>query len=368
MADAVLVTSSFLPGRGGIESYLAELCSRLAPRLAVVAPARRDGEPIPSGLPYPTHPYPYPMLISAPRLLRAIARTAESRRVLFGTPWPLVLLGPGLARRGLRYAVIVHGAELLVPAAVPGVRQVLKRALSRAELLLPVSEFTADRLRDLLGEGAPRIEVLRAAVDLERFRPGLDATAVASRLGIPEGAGVILCLGRLVKRKGVDRLIRAVHELARDGRRIIAVVGGTGPDESRLRRLAAHLGAPVIFAGRVGHAGAAALYARADVFALPVADRWFGLEVEGLGVALLEAQASGTPCVAGRSGGTTEAVIDKETGFVIEGRDVAALGDRINWLLHHPREAAAMGEAGRAHVAAHFSGELPPALLSWLES
>jgi phosphatidylinositol alpha-1,6-mannosyltransferase len=146
------------------------------------------------------------------------------------------------------------------------------------------------------------------------------------------------------------------------------VVGGTGPDESRLRRLAARLGAPVIFAGVIPDADAPALYARADVFVLPVADRWFGLEVEGLGVALLEAEACATPCVAGRSGGTAEAVLDSETGFVIDGCDVASLTGRIAWLLDHPEKAAAMGRAGRAHVEAHFSGRVPPALLSWLES
>jgi phosphatidylinositol alpha-1,6-mannosyltransferase len=308
------------------------------------------------------------MVAPTPGILRAIERAAEAPRVLLGTPWPLVLLGPSLAARGLRYAVIVHGAELLVPAAVPGLRQLVRRALRGAELLLPVSEFTAGRVRSLLGERAPAIEVLRAAVDLERFRPDADMGAVSSRLELPPGAEVVLCLGRLVKRKGVDRLVLAVHELARAGRDVVAVVAGTGPDEPRLRRLAARLGAPVIFAGRISDAEAPGLYARADVFALPVADRWFGLEVEGLGVALLEAQACATPCVAGRSGGTSEAVVHGATGFVIDGRDVTALTGRIAWLLDNPEEAAAMGRAGRAHVEAHFSGEIPPALLSWLES
>jgi phosphatidylinositol alpha-1,6-mannosyltransferase len=234
--------------------------------------------------------------------------------------------------------------------------------------LLPVSEFTATKLRSLLGERALRTEVLRARVDLERFRPDVDTSAVGARLGITAGTGVVLTFGRLVKRKGTDRMIRAVHELARD-RAVVAVVGGTGPEEARLRRLATKLGAPVIFAGRVPTPDAPALHSAADVFCLPVADRWFGLDVEGLGVVLLEAQACGTPCVTGRSGGTPEAVLDGETGFVVDGADVAALTERIGWFLDHPDKARAMGTVARAHVAAVFSGaETPPALLSWLES
>ena len=371
MVDALMVTSSFLPGRGGIESYLAALCSELAPRVAVFAPARRDGISMPEDLGYHTVGYAGSMLVPARRIADSVITNAQelgTDKVLFGTPWPLALLAPRLRRAGLRYAVIVHGAEVLVPAAIPIVRRRLASALSSADLLLPVSEFTATKLRALLGERGPRIEVLRARVDLERFRPDVDTSGIAARLGLPAGAQVVLSFGRLVKRKGMDRMIRAVHSLGSD-RGVVAIVGGTGPDEARLRRLASRLGAPVIFAGRVPASDAPALYAVADVFCLPVVDRWFGLEVEGLGVVLLEAQACGTPCVTGRSGGTPEAVLDGETGFVVDGADVAALAGRIGWLLEHPDEAAAMGSAARNHVRDLFSGaETQPALLSWLES
>jgi phosphatidylinositol alpha-1,6-mannosyltransferase len=373
MPDALLVTSSFLPGHGGIESYLAELCTLLRPRLAVMAPASRDGKPLPRELGYEAISGPGGMLLPRPPTAQAIAENAArlgTDRILFGTPWPLALLGPRLKRRGFRYAVIVHGAEMLVPGALPIVSAKLADALSEAELLLPVSDYTAIRIRLLLerkGSDVPRIERLRARVDIDRFRPDVDSSAARRRLEIAPERRVVLCFGRLVARKGVHRLIRVMPEIADRVPAALLVVAGSGPQERRLRRLALRTRTPVVFTGRVAHEDATGVYAMADVFALPVADRWFGLDLEGLGVVLLEAAASGVACVTGRSGGTPEAVIDGQTGFVVDAHDGEELADAIVRLLEDRNTARKMGEAGRAYVEAEFSASLPPKpLLDWL--
>lgn len=373
MPDALMVTSSFLPGRGGIESYLAQLCSDLSPRLAVLAPGCRDGAPIPAGLGYEVHGYGGSMLVPNRRVAGATESIAAGYgidRVLFGTPWPLGLLGLDLRRRGLRYGVIVHGAELLVPGAVPLLGRHLARCMASADLLLPVSDYTATKLRALIERHhlrVPPIEFLRARVDLERFSPEADGSRARSRLELGDDR-VILCFGRLVKRKGVHRLIEALEDISRRVPRAVLVVGGTGPELPSLERLARRRAAPVRFAGRVAEADVPGFYAMADVFALPVADRAFGLEIEGLGVVLLEAAACGLPCVTGRSGGTPEAVIDGETGRVVDATDRAQLVDAIAGLLEEPQRAADMGAAGRTHVAAAFSAQTSLApLLSWLD-
>lgn len=374
MADGVLVTSSFLPGRGGIETLLAELCASLSPRLAVLAQATRAGEAIPYDLPYPVVRYPGSMRAPTRGVARAALDAAarhETDKVLFGTPWPLALLGPSLRRQGLRYAAIVHGSEVLVPAAVPGVRSLLARALAEADLLLTVSEFTAGRVRALLqatNRRVPELALLRPKVDVARFSPEASTDALRVRLDIADHDKVLLCFGRLVRRKGVDRLIAALPELRAGTGEVVIVVAGTGPQEARLRKLAAGQEGRVVFTGRVPEDGAAAHYALADVFVLPVVDRLFGLDVEGLGVVLLEAAACGTPVVTGRSGGTPEAVLDGTTGFVIDAHDEARLVDKVSYLLNHPADARRMGRAGRAHVEKEFSGkELPQAFLQWLE-
>jgi phosphatidylinositol alpha-1,6-mannosyltransferase len=373
MTDAVMVTSSFLPGRGGIESYLAELCTLVSPRVAVLAPPERDGVALPTDLPYPTAPGPGSMLVPNDKVARAIveqARLHRTDRVLFGTPWPLVLLGPRLKAAGLRYAVIVHGAELIVPGALPLLRARIARALGTADLLLPVSDYTADATASLLERqhvAVPRMERLRARVDTSLFRPDLEASQVRRRLGIAPEQKIVLCFGRLVPRKGVDRLIRAMPEIERSVPGVTLVIGGTGPEERRLQRLAARERARVVFAGRVPDDEAPPLYSTADVFALPVVDRWFGLEIEGLGVVLLEASACETPCVSGRSGGTPEAVLDGETGYVIDARSRELLVERVVRLLADDPGRAAMGAAARHHVETHFSAALPPTpLLEWL--
>lgn len=374
MADALMVTSSFLPGRGGIESYLSELCDLVAPRLAVLAPPERDGARLPDDLSYPTVPGPGSMLFPNPKVSQAIIEQAGllgTDRVLFGTPWPLALLGPRLRAAGLRYAVIVHGAELVVPGALPLLRRKMAAALGGAELLLPVSDYTAGATAALLQRmqvPVPEVRRLRARVDTSQFHPALDGSAVRGRLGIDLDRKVVLCFGRLVPRKGVDRLIAAMPQIQSAVPGATLVVGGTGPEENKLRRQARQSAAHVVFAGRVPDDDAAALYATADVFALPVVDRWFGLEIEGLGVVLLEASSCGTPCVTGRSGGTPEAVLDGETGYVIDGRSRTQLVDRVIGLLVDDGIGTKMGAAARRHVEENFSAALPPApLLAWLD-
>jgi phosphatidyl-myo-inositol dimannoside synthase len=373
MTDALMVTSSFLPGRGGIESYLAQFCTELRPRVAVLAAARREGQDLPEGLGYPTVGFPGSMVIPTRRVTRAVLRAAEelgTDKVLFGTAWPLVLIGPRLRAAGLRYAVIVHGSELLVPSIGPVIGPRLAAALSGADLLLPVSNFTATAVSGSLERRnltVPPTELLRARVDLHRFRADRETDPIRAKLGLGSGDRPILFFSRLVKRKGAHRLIQALDDIATQVPGAVVVIAGTGPQEGSLRKLAASHGRRVLFTGRVSEAGAPALYAAAEVFAFPVIDRWRGLDVEGLGVVLLEASASETPCITGRSGGTPEAVVDDETGYVIDARSRDELVQRTVHVLHNPHLADRMGKAARRHVAREFSNRpLPRALVDWL--
>ncbi len=234
----------------------------------------------------------------------------------------------------------------------------------------PVSHYTARKASELIersGKRVPRTEVLRARVDLDRFSPEADTVAAKDGLSIGPDVPLVLVFGRLVPRKGVDRLIAAMPEIRLRVPNATLVIAGTGPERKKLRRLADRTAAPVIFAGRVPDEGAPGLYAAADVFVLPVVDRWGGFEIEGLGVVLLEAQAAGTPCVTGTSGGTPEAVLDGETGFVVDARDRVALVDRTVSILTDAALRSRMAEAGREHVQREFSDrDLPEGLRDWL--
>jgi phosphatidylinositol alpha-1,6-mannosyltransferase len=179
----------------------------------------------------------------------------------------------------------------------------------------------------------------------------VDGAPVRAALGLA-GRPVVVCVSRLVPRKGQDSLIRAlplIHRRIPDA--ALLIVSG-GPDAPRLQRLAVQTGVAddVVFTGSVPWAELPRYYAAGDVFAMPCRTRRRGLDVEGLGIVYLEASATGLPVVAGDSGGAPDAVREGETGYVVNGRDVAQVAERIAALLSDPELASKLGAAGRAWV------------------
>jgi phosphatidylinositol alpha-1,6-mannosyltransferase len=196
--------------------------------------------------------------------------------------------------------------------------------------------------------------IIPPGVDADRFHPisAAERVAVRRRFGIDPDRPLVLGTSRLVPRKGFDVLIDAMARVRPDAQ---LVIGGSGRDRARLERRAERVGpGRVRFLGRVPDDALGPLSASADVFAMPCRDRWGGLEVEGFGIVFLEAAACGVPAVAGRSGGSHEAVIDGETGLVVEPNAVA-VRDALERLLADPAERAAMGEAARARAVREFS-------------
>jgi phosphatidylinositol alpha-1,6-mannosyltransferase len=195
--------------------------------------------------------------------------------------------------------------------------------------------------------------VVPPGVDIERFRPiAADARPAArARLGLDPEAPLVVGVSRLVPRKGFDVLIDAVAGL--DG--VHLVLAGSGRDAARLARRARRLGPRVRLLGRVDDADLPRLYACADVFAMPCRERWGGLEAEGFGIVFLEAAACGVPVVAGRGGGAAEAVVDGETGSVVDPRSVAEVGAAIERMLGDAELRARLGAAARSRAENDFS-------------
>jgi phosphatidyl-myo-inositol dimannoside synthase len=350
VARTLLVTNDFPPRRGGIQNYLQALADRLPPgELAVYAPAWEGAAAFDAGLGYPVHRHPTSLMLPVPSVARraaALVREHDATTVWFGAAAPLALLGPHLREAGAeRVVASTHGHEVGW-SMVPGGRQALRRIGNDADAVTVVSRYTRGRFAAAFGPRAA-LEFLPPAIDPEVFRPDPEARKeLRTRYGLGD-APVVTCLSRLVARKGQDQLIRALGPLRErvPGTRLLIV--GDGPDRDRLRRLAA--GDPaVVFTGAVPAAELAAHQAVGDAFALPCRTRGGGLDVEGLGIVLLEAQACGVPVVAGDSGGAPETVREGETGHVVDGRDVDALVAALADLLADPTRAAAMGEAGRA--------------------
>jgi phosphatidylinositol alpha-1,6-mannosyltransferase len=232
---------------------------------------------------------------------------------------------------------------------------VLQRIASGLDVLTYISEYTRGRLEPSLGSRT-RLAQLSPGVDVEHYTPGADGDEVRRRYGLG-AAPVVVCVSRLVPRKGQDVLVAGwPRVLARHPDARLLLVGG-GPGEKSLRRAisARGLERSVVLAGPVAAADLPAHYAAGDVFAMPCRTRRGGLDVEGLGMVFLEAAACGLPVVAGTSGGAPETVQEGSTGHVVDPRSPAAVADTISDLLAAPARARAMGAAGRAWVEERWS-------------
>lgn len=276
-----------------------------------------------------------------------MASEIDADLVVIDPVFPLGLIGP---RLGIRYAVVLHGAEIVAPGRLPVTHGLVRSVLAGAEVAICGGEYAADAVRQVTGTRSPRIEVIPPGVDTSRFRPlGPDAKAeVRRRFGLPEEGFLVVGISRLVPRKGMDVLITAGAALAGSFPDLTIAIGGDGRDRGRLDRLVESSGAPVHMLGRIPDADLPDLYAAGDVFVMMCRDRWLGLEQEGFGIVFLEAASCGVPQVAGRSGGSAEAVANGETGFVVDHpSDPGALAAALRRLISDSHLRISMGAAAR---------------------
>lgn len=247
---------------------------------------------------------------------------------------------------GIPYINYIHGEEITtdVPYRLFGRRR--RQYLHKADAVVAVSEFTRRALIDKMGVAPERIELIVNGVDAERFQPGPKPVALLERYGLA-GKRVLLTVGRLVERKGIDTTIRALPEILARCPQTRYLVVGTGDYRAELEALALAQGVAdqVIFAGRVPHAELVAHYQLCDLFVMPNREL-ANHDTEGFGLVFLEANACGKAVVAGRAGGVVEAVRHGETGLNVDGEDVAAVAGAISQLLLDDERRDAMGERG----------------------
>ena len=362
MSRTLLITNDFPPRPGGIQSFVHNLAVRQPPGSVVVyASSWRDAEKFDADQPFEVVRERTRVLLPTPLVARRAARLARAYdcdTVWFGAAAPLGLLASGLRRRaGIRRAVaLTHGHEVGW-AALPGARSALRRIGRGVDVTTYLGEYTRVRLARAL-DGLTELRRLAPGVDVETYHPGVDGEPVRARLGLADRP-VVVCVSRLVPRKGQDALIRALPEIRRRVPDAALLVVGGGPYRATLEKLARQTGVErdVVFTGSVPSAELPAHYAAGDVYAMPCRTRNRGLDVEGLGIVYLEASATGLPVVAGDSGGAPDAVREGETGYVVRGRDVAQLADRVATLLADRDLARQFGAAGRAWVEREWRWE-----------
>jgi len=360
MARHLLVTNDYPPKTGGIQVYLHELWRRLETGRAVVLTASShpdaaafdvDSEMTVERVASKTLFLP---TYRAWRAIQAAIARHEPDLVILDPAWPLGLLGPFLS---VPYGVIVHGAEAKIPSRIPIVASSLRSVFKRAAVVICAGSYPEAIVRDSAAEFTPPIIQVPPGVDTMRFTP-VDANRrreVRATLGIDDGAFVVSSYSRLVPRKGMDTLIRAAARLTRDIPRLQVVIGGSGRDEIRLKKLAQRLKAPVTFLGRVPDDELSDWIASSDLMVMDCRSRWFGLEQEGFGIVFVEAAATGVAQIAGRSGGSHEAVANGVTGLVLgDPRSDVLLAKAIVALALDDERRLAYGRASRVAAVGRF--------------
>jgi phosphatidyl-myo-inositol dimannoside synthase len=359
----LLVTNDFPPKLGGIQSYLGELWRRLDPATTAVltASSHRDADAFDAELRsrgldverVDGSTLYLPTLGARTAIDRAVARTKPDL-VLYDPFVPLGLCG---TRLGVPYGVVLHGAEVAIPGRLPLVAPLARRVLARASVLVCAGSYPEAEARRIAGARLAPVVRIPPGVDVAAYSPLSTErrAAVRASVGVTGDAPLVVTVGRLVPRKGIDVLLGAVNECAAERPGLTLVVVGAGGDARRLERLAAASRAKVTFLGSVDEQRKIELLGAADVFAQPCRSRWGGLEQEGFGIVFLEAAACGTPQLAGRSGGSFEAVDDGVTGLVVdEPTDRRAVARALATLLADPVRRAAMGEAARTRAVESF--------------
>lgn len=362
----LLVTNDFPPTVGGIQSYLRdyvqEVVHRRGAQSIIVFASMQDKAAAlawDAEQPYTIIRWPFPIMLPTPavrRMMQRIIREQHVDTVWFGAAAPLGVMGGAAKRAGAsRVVATTHGHEVGWSMFRVG-RRLLRTIGGSADVITYISEYTLGRFKEAFGPN-PQFVALPSGVSTSRYAPATQQEKLETRASFRIGAEspLIVCASRLVKRKGQDRLIRVLPRVRQRVPGAQLVIVGEGPYARRLHAMAEGVDG-VRFTGRVSDDDLCRIVAAADVFAMPVRTRGGGLDVEGLGIVFLEAQACEVPVVAGDSGGAPETVTD-HSGVVVDKNDDALVAALVR-LLRDPLLRESMGEAGRRHVQLEFSWQV----------
>jgi phosphatidyl-myo-inositol dimannoside synthase len=357
-AVTLVLTNDFGPRTGGIQTFLHGLVERL-PRGSVVVYTSQQGD---------TEEYDQlwwdnygvhvmrdraKLLLPTPRVLwnvRNIMKAQKPENLIFGAAAPLAIAARFL--KADRVIALTHGHEIWW-AKVPPLNVLMRLIGNSVDHITYLGDFTKNGISKSLSEqGKAKLIQIAPGIDTEKFRP-TDSQGLREELGIAD-KDIIVSVGRLVPRKGHDTLIKALPTILEAIPSAHLLLVGTGPYQDRLQNLVSErkLDEHVTFVGRVPDEDLVRHICAGDIFAMPSRTRLAGLEVEGLGIAYLEASACGIPVLAGNSGGAPDAVRNGVTGLVVNGLEVNEVAMGVIRLLFGDRHA--MGSAGRQWAVAHW--------------
>ncbi|NTV29134.1 MAG: glycosyltransferase family 4 protein [Candidatus Omnitrophica bacterium] len=364
-ARHLFIANDFPPILGGQSSFLYHLCRALsAADIMVLAPACGDTSEFDRAQAFKIIRRPY--VIRTPLLEKLVkivlpfffARTILAREGVAYLHCAHVLstgfIGLAFKRlRGLNYIIYSHSADILEHRGKPWLRPWLDRILASASYIVVSNRFTAVKLQEM---GIPEGKILLSwpKIDSDAFTVAADRAPVLEGLGLA-GRRLILSVGRLVERKGFDKMIAAMPEILRTAPEAVYVVFGRGPDSVRLHRLVEEAGLTESVRFIQGDdATKKALLSACAIFVMVSREIRERGDTEGFGMVFLEAGACGKPVVAGDSGGVRDAVAEGESGLLVDPEDPSAVAGAVSRLLSDSALAARLGEQGKKRVRDKF--------------
>lgn len=367
VATTLFITNDFGPRAGGIETFVHGLIERL-PRGSVVVytSAQPDSEKFDakwlSDFGVEVVRDRSKILLPTPRVIKACQKLVKSRnltRVAFGAAAPLGIMARAMRRAGAEKIVaLTHGHEVWW-AKVPPFSFAIKFMSQSIDAITYLGDYTRGEISKAISKSdVNKLVQIAPGIDVDHFVP-TDSSELRAQLGLTDKS-VIISVGRLVHRKGQDKLISALPAIRSAVPNVHLVLVGVGPHQKYLENLVAKLNLKecVTFIGRINYAELPKYICVGDIFAMPSRSRFFGLEVEGLGIVYLEASACGLPVVGGKSGGAPDAVLVGETGVVVDGTDISEIASACIDLLNNPELCVLMGATGRAWIIENWRWEI----------
>jgi len=363
MGRTLVITNDFPPRPGGIQTFGYEIVRRFDPESVTVLTSNWEGAAeFDAAQDFKIVRANTQTLVPSKSTLsmaREIVVAENITRVLFGAAAPLGLLAAPLRKLGVTNIVGMTQGHETGWAMTPGTRQALRKIGNDTDYLTYISEYTHKKIAKALSpSAAARMRRIVPGVNVTEFSPGnlSSGNQLRTELGWTDRP-VIVCVSRLMARKGQDELIRALPKIHQTAPNASLIIVGDGPYRKDLERLVKKLGLEnfVHLTGKVSQTELSKWYAAGDIFAMPCRTRMGGWDVEGLGIVFLEGSATGLPVIVGDSGGAVDAVIDGETGYLVDGTNTAEIADRIAYLFANPDVAKKMGEAGRNWVTQEWT-------------
>ena len=366
-SPVLFVTNDFGPRAGGIETFVIGLIERRPFGQTIVYTSEQTGseeydKAWKSEFGVTVVRDRAKILLPTPRVAGNLARIIKESNIqvaAFGAAAPLGLLSASMKRAGIRKTVaLTHGHEVWWAKVFP-FNLALRKIGSSMDSLTYLGEFTKRAISQSLSKtSAQKMVKIAPGIDVDHFSPQ-NSTQLRKELKL-ENKRVIVSVGRLVHRKGQDHLIQSLPEILKSVPDAHVLMVGQGPYLSHLKKLVArhNLADHVSFIGRIQYAQLPQYICAGDIFAMPSRSRFFGLEVEGLGIVYLEASACGLPVIAGSSGGAPDAVLNGVTGLVVDGQNNQEIAAAAIRLLSDMDQAKQMGAVGREWIIENWRWEI----------